>query len=99
MDKAYAFMLVVFGVAVAMGVAFPKSRFAVFVPLLLPIGAMTIPLVSDPKPADAFLFVAPFLIVIAVLYGGISYGGVTIGRRLRYMAQRKQRSAKQSGER
>jgi hypothetical protein len=83
MDKAYLLMSGVFAVAVATGAAFPKSRLAVVIPLLLPIAITAIPILRDPKAGEAFLFVAPFLVAILIVYGFISFGGVAVGRWLR----------------
>jgi len=83
MDNAYAMMLAVFFLGVAVGAVFQRSWWSVAIPMLLPIAVTIIPILQDPKSGEAFLFVAPFLLAIALMYGVISFIGVAAGRSFR----------------
>jgi len=102
MDHAYALMLGIFALGTAAGAVFPRSWWVVLIPMSVPIGVTIVPILRDPKSVDAFLFVAPFLVAIAIMYGAISFAGVASGRAMRLRKGRiapatEQNASNQSG--
>ena len=72
------------------------------IPMSVPIGITIVPILRDPKAGEAFLFVAPFLVAIAIVYGGISFAGVASGRamrlrKVRIAAAKEDNASNQSG--
>ena len=55
---------------------------AVGVPMLIPF-LFTASRLKGPGLGEALLYVSPFLAAGAIMYGGVSYAGVSAGRRLR----------------
>jgi hypothetical protein len=86
MESAYVLMLATFGAGVALGAATKNNGIAVGLPLLVPL-AFTFARVGLGKPGpgtwEALLFVSPFLVAGAILYGGIALVGAKLGRRIR----------------
>lgn len=79
MESAYVLMSATFGSAVVTGAVTRNNWAAVGLPMLIPI-LFTASKIKGPGLGETLLFVSPFLVAGAIVYAGIAYAGVRLGR-------------------